>query len=167
MAIEIERKFLVRGSAWKETASSPTRIRQAYLASDERASIRVRIRDGRPATLTVKSRGADLRRLEFEYDIPSLEAEALMALRRGSVVEKDRFLVPWHGLTWEIDVFCNDNAGLVIAEIELKSEGERIALPPWAAAEVTGQPQYYNSALAQRPFCSWTRSGGEAALGPR
>jgi adenylate cyclase len=155
MSFEIERKFLVRGEAWKKLVTNCTRIRQGYLTSDGKASIRVRIKCDGGSTLTVKSRGADLRRLELEYTIPTLEAEAMLALRTGAVVEKVRNLVPWNGLPWEIDVFGGDNDGLTIAEVELRDEHQRVDLPPWIGAEVTGQPQYYNSYLARQPFCSW------------
>ena len=94
MSFEIERKFLLRSDGWRALATSHTSIRQAYLASDGKASIRVRTRGDGTATLTVKSRPVDLRRLELEYDIPILEAEALMQLRQGAVIEKVRHLVP-------------------------------------------------------------------------
>jgi adenylate cyclase len=91
----------------------------------------------------------------LEYPIPVLEAEALMGLRRGSLIEKTRHVVPCGDLSWEIDVFSGENAGLTIAEIELRHEHERIELPDWIGAEVTGQLPYYNSSLAERPFSSW------------
>jgi adenylate cyclase len=158
MSFEIERKFLVRGDDWRALATGQVSIRQAYLASDGRASIRVRIRGDSSATLTIKSRPVDLRRLELEYDIPVLEAEALVKLRQGSIIEKVRHVVPYGGdvdLAWEIDVFSGENLGLVVAEIELRHERQHVELPPWIGPEVTGQLQYYNSALVQRPFCSW------------
>jgi adenylate cyclase len=142
------------------TAETP--IRQAYLTSDGKASIRVRIRGDNEATLSIKSRPVDLRRLELEYPIPVLEAEALIQLRQGAVIEKVRYLVPWADLVWEIDVFSGENRGLIIAEIELHDERQRIELPDWIGAEVTGQPQYYNSYLVQRPFCTWPNSEGAA-----
>jgi adenylate cyclase len=155
MSFEIERKFLVRGNAWRDLATSQTPIRQAYLASDGKASIRIRIKGNRTATLTIKSRPVDVRRLELEYPIPVLEAEALIQLRQGSVIEKERFVVPWGDLAWEIDVFAGENAGLIIAEMELRHEDEHIDLPDWIGAEVTGQRAYYNSSLVERPFCAW------------
>ena len=158
MSFEIERKFLISSDAWRALVTSSTSIRQAYLAADSKASIRVRIRGGSGATLTVKSRPTELRRLELEYPIPVLEAEALMALRHGSVIEKTRHVVPWRDLAWEIDVFSGENAGLTIAEIELRHEDQRFELPTWIGAEVTGQGQYYNSSLVQHPFCSWSSS---------
>jgi adenylate cyclase len=155
MSFEIERKFLVRGNGWQSLATGHTSIRQAYLASEERASIRVRIKGDSTATLTVKSRPHALRRLELEYAVPVLEAEALMPLRLGSVIEKIRYAIPWGDLVWEVDVFSGDNAGLVIAEIELRHERQRVELPAWIGAEVTGQSRYYNSCLAQHPFRAW------------
>jgi adenylate cyclase len=157
MSLEIERKFLVTGTGWQELATDQASIRQAYLASAGKASIRVRIMEHGSATLTIKSRSHDLRRLELEYDIPVLEAEALMQLREGSVIEKMRHSVPWGDLVWEIDVFSGENTGLTIAEIELRHEHQFIELPDWVGAEVTGQKRYYNSSLAQQPFCSWSR----------
>ena len=155
MSFEIERKFLVAGSGWTELAATRTSIRQAYLSSDGKASIRVRIKGDSTATLTVKSRPVALRRLELEYPVPILQAEALMQLRTGSVIEKVRHVVPWGDLAWEIDIFEGENAGLIIAEIELRDEHQRCDLPSWIGVEVTGQARYYNSALIQNPFCSW------------
>jgi adenylate cyclase len=157
MSFEIERKFLVRGNDWEKLATHRISLRQAYLACNGKASIRIRIKDDSAATLTVKSRPADLRRLELEYDIPVLEAQALMKLRQGSIIEKVRHIIPCGDLAWEVDAFSGDNYGLVIAEIELRDEHQHVELPSWVGAEITGQPQYYNSSLVQRPFCSWSR----------
>jgi len=164
MAVEIERKFLVRGSGWRRSTTSQTRIRQGYLPMEAGLSLRVRLRDDDHATLTLKSRETELRRLEFEYLIPTADAEALMALRRGSVIEKTRHTVPWRDLTWEIDVFSGDNAGLIIAEIELRHEHEQFVFPGWLGQEVTGQRQYYNRSLARHPFCSWDNQDRSVAL---
>jgi adenylate cyclase len=161
---EIERKFLVRGDDWRDLAARQTFIRQAYLASNGKASIRVRIKDDGSATLTIKSRPVDIRRLELEYAIPVLEAEALMQLRQGSMIEKTRYVVPCGGLTWEVDVFSGENLGLIVAEIELRDERQQIDLPHWVGPEVTGQPQYYNSSLVRNPFCSWTSQDPPTAL---
>ena len=150
MSFEIERKFLVRGNDWEKLAIRRTSLRQAYLACNGKISIRIRIKDDHAATLTVKSRPADLRRLELEYDIPVLEAEALIKLRQ-------RHVIPCGDLVWEVDVFSGDNFGLVIAEVELRHEHQHVELPPWVGTEITRQPQYYNSSLVQRPFCSWSR----------
>jgi adenylate cyclase len=157
MAFEIERKFLVRGEGWRELIGRTVRMRQAYLAAEGRASVRVRIKDDRDAAVTFESRTAERRRLELEYAVPVLEAEALIALRRGAIIEKHRHLISHAGETWEVDVFEVENAGLIIAEIELREEDQQIDLPSWVGPEVTGQASYYNSALAMHPFGSWSR----------
>ena len=163
MSFEIERKFLLRNDDWQCLSTAQTHIRQAYLACDGKASIRVRIKQKSGATLTIKSREPQLRRLELEYPIPTLEAEALMQLRNGAVIEKVRHRVPWGNLVWEIDVFSGENSGLVIAEVELKHEHDRVELPPWIGAEVTGQRQYYNSSLVRHPFCAWAAEEQEGS----
>lgn len=160
MSFEIERKFLIAGDGWRKLVTTQFPIRQAYLSSDGKASIRVRIKGESVATLSIKSRPADLRRLELEYPIPVIEAEALIQLRQGDVIEKVRHVVPWDGLAWEIDVFGGDNAGLVIAEIELRDEHQQIDLPDWIGTEVTGQRAYYNSALVQQPYAVWPKTHG-------
>jgi adenylate cyclase len=155
MAVEIERKFLIADETWKAAVTRHKRIRQAYLRADGKASIRVRITDDVHAALTIKTSRADLRRHEFEYDIPVLEAEMLMSLREGHVVEKIRHLVPGEGVTWEVDVFEGDNAGLCIAEVELESVGQAIVKPSWVGREVTGEGRYYNGSLAHAPVSNW------------
>ena len=155
MAVEIERKFLVRGEAWRSVATSQASIRQAYLASGERSTTRVRIKNGTDATVTIKSKRAELRRLEVEYPISPLDAEALLSLRHSGLIEKTRFTIPWCDHLWEVDVFSSDNAGLVIAEIELGHEDEPFDRPPWVGTEITGQSQYYNGSLARHPFRHW------------
>jgi adenylate cyclase len=167
MSFEIERKFLVCGNGWQELVTSRTSIRQAYLSSDGKASIRVRIKDDTAATLSIKSRPVDLRRLELEYAVPILEAEALMQLRQGAVVEKTRHVIPWGDLAWEVDVFSGENVGLIIAEIELRDEHQRFERPAWIGTEVTGQPKYYNSFLVRRPFSSWSHQDMEAPVEKR
>lgn len=158
MAFEIERKFLVCGQEWRKLASAQTRVRQAYLASGEKSSTRVRIKDDSAATLTIKARGTGLRRLEVEAPISLIDGEALMSLRQSGLIEKVRHQVPWHRNVWEIDVFGGDNKGLIIAEIELRDEHETFERPPWLGIEVTGQSRYYNSALAQHPYAIWQRA---------
>jgi adenylate cyclase len=155
MNFEIERKFLVHGDAWRNSAIRHTKIRQAYLDSSAKISMRVRIKDDRSATLTLKSRSSKLRRREFEYPIPTSDAAELTSFRRGHIVEKVRYIVPCGNLNWEIDVFSGENLGLVTAEIELLDENHQIELPPWIGSEVTGQNRYYNGTLAQHPYGSW------------
>ena len=162
MSIEIERKFLVRNDAWRAQVVKTIAIRQAYLATEGNASVRVRIRDNLSATLSVKSRSASLSRLELEYPVPVPEAEAMIQLRHGAVIEKVRHLVPHGDLTFEVDVFSGDNTGLIIAEIELRDEHEDIALPDWIGAEITGQQQYYNGTLVLQPYRSWPQQAAVA-----
>jgi adenylate cyclase len=164
MGFEIERKFLVSDDGWKALVTRRFPIRQAYLTMEGKVSIRVRIRGDHDATLTIKSRGAKLRRLELEYPIPTLDAESLISLRSGCVIEKERHIVPFGGLTWEIDVFAGDNAGLVIAEVELQNELQHVELPPWIGAEITNQPEYYNGSLALHPFGLWHSHRGTQAV---
>ena len=164
MGFEIERKFLVSSNDWQRLATRQLSLRQAYLSANGKSSIRIRIKGDGSATLTVKSRPVDLLRLELEYDIPVLEAEALMQLRQGSIVEKVRHVIPCGDLAWEVDVFSGDNYGLVLAEIELQHERQPVDLPPWIGAEVTGQQQYYNSSLVQRPYSSWSQAEAPAPI---
>jgi adenylate cyclase len=156
MSIEIERKFLVADDRWRSLATKSIDIRQAYLSSGEHSSTRVRINDGRDATITIKSKGAKLRRVEVEYPISIADAEALVALREASLIRKIRHIVRSGDHNWEVDVFHGDNAGLVIAEIELSDEREHFERPQWLGVEVTGHQQYYNSSLARHPYCRWS-----------
>ena len=162
MSFEIERKFLVHGDAWRALARERISIRQAYLSADGKASVRVRIKNESTATLTIKARSAELRRLELEYPVPIVEAEAMLNLRDGYIIQKVRHVVPWHGLAWEIDVFSGENSGLVIAEIELDHEHQPVELPDWIGREITGQRQYYNSFLTARPFSTWSAADHDA-----
>jgi adenylate cyclase len=155
MKYEIERRFLVIGDGWRRSAVARTSIRQAYLNFDGTSSVRVRIEDGERAVLTVKARGAALRRFEIEYPLPLADAKILLGHRRGNIVEKTRHFVLHGGATWEVDVFGGANAGLVIAEIELRDESEGFVRPDWLGAEITGDACYGNSALARRPFGAW------------
>jgi adenylate cyclase len=155
MAIEIERKFLVRDQQWRAHATGQASIRQAYLASGERSTTRVRISNDTEGTVTIKSKRAELRRLEVECTVDAADAEALLSLRHSGLIEKTRFTVPWCGSLWEVDVFSADNSGLVIAEIELCHEHQPFERPPWLGIEITGQSQYYNGSLARRPYCKW------------
>jgi adenylate cyclase len=165
MNYEIERRFLVVGDGWRRTVVARTCMRQAYLNFDGTSSVRVRIEDEQRAVLTVKARGPALRRFEIEYPLPVADAEELMRHRRGSIVEKTRHIVPSGGSTWEVDVFAGENAGLVIAEIELRDDDQEFVRPSWLGVEITGDGRYCNSALARRPFGAW--SDAECASRPR
>ena len=152
MAIEIERKFLVTGTDWR--TAEPLRIAQGYLNRDKQRTVRVRIA-GAQAFLTVKGVSTGSSRLEFEYGIPVPDAESLLGLCDGPLIEKWRHRVTHAGLLWEVDEFLGENAGLVVAEVELSSEAQVITLPAWVGAEVTHDSRYFNSNLASQPFRRW------------
>jgi adenylate cyclase len=164
MATEIERKFLVVKNDWKKQIERSVEYRQGYIASDANRSVRVRIGGGK-AWLTVKGSTRGISRLEFEYAIPLSDArEMLRALCAGPLIEKTRHIVPYAGQRWEIDVFEGDNAGLIVAEVELDDENERVQLPAWVGAEVSTDARFYNSCLAERPFSQWRESERQAVL---
>jgi len=154
MGIEIEHKFLVSGDGWRQVATQQSRFSQGYLSRDPARTVRVRIA-GDQAFLTVKGATRGATRAEFEYEVPVADAQALLALSDGPVVEKIRHLCPHEGMTWEVDEFLGANAGLVVAEIELADEGQVFAKPDWLGAEVTGDGRYVNANLAVKPFTSW------------
>ena len=165
MGIEIERKFLVTSEGWRAAAREVVPMAQGYLndlaAVDSgamRTSIRVRIA-GDSAYLNLKSRELGHTRQEFDYPIPVADARALLALCVGGMIDKRRHYVEHAGHVWEVDEFLGDNAGLVVAEIELQSADESFARPDWLGAEATDAPRYYNLALATRPYSQW--SGAE------
>jgi adenylate cyclase len=155
MPREIERKFLLESDAWRPQARETQPMSQGYLASSGRSSVRVRIA-GPQAWLNIKSGGLVASRQEFEYSIPLDEARELLALAEGPLIEKTRHFVEHGGMTWEIDEFHGDNAGLVVAELELDSEDQPFELPEWLGAEVTHLRRYYNVCLVQHPYRSWT-----------
>jgi adenylate cyclase len=155
MAIEIERKFLVADESWRTAVSRTRRIRQGYLSNNGVSSVRVRCAGDDRAFLTIKSAEQGARRQEFEYTIPVADAEALLALCEGNIVEKLRHDVLHGGLTWEVDEFLGANQGLVIAEVELARVDQVIDRPAWLGSEVTSEQRYYNAGLARRPFNSW------------
>jgi adenylate cyclase len=154
MAQEIERKFLVDGDAWRTEAVRRVRLSQGYLASSERASVRVRIA-GAEAWLNIKVGGLVAVRQEFEYAIPPADGEALLAAAQGPLIEKTRYYVPHGGLVWEVDEFHGANEGLVVAELELEAEDQVFACPEWTGAEVTHLARYYNVNLVKRPYSAW------------
>lgn len=152
MAVEIERKFLVKGEGWRN--DSGVVYRQGYLNRDKARTVRVRIA-GNAAFLTIKGQSTGATRAEFEYPVPVEDARALLALCDGPLIEKTRFLVMHEGHCWEVDEFAGDNAGLVVAELELLSEDEAFARPDWLGDEVTPDARYFNSNLATHPFSAW------------
>ncbi|GBE13848.1 CYTH domain protein [bacterium BMS3Bbin14] len=159
MGIEIERKFLVEGWAWKDLAP-PIRCRQGYLCLERDKTVRVRIMGNR-GFLTVKGGGAGIVRHEFEYEIPVADAAELLAkFCRQPLIEKDRYKIEYEGMVWEVDEFFGENRGLVIAEVELERADQVIARPAWVGREVSGDPRYFNAALSRQPFCSWPGQAG-------
>jgi adenylate cyclase len=157
MPREIERKFLLLNDTWRARAQRRRVMSQGYLAGTERASIRVRI-SGDDANLNIKSGGLVASRLEFEYAIPVAEARELLTLCEGPLIEKTRHYVDHAGMTWEIDEFAGDNAGLVVAELELEREDQPFARPAWLGAEVTHLRRYYNVCLVEHPYRAWTEA---------
>lgn len=154
MAKEIERKFIVDMERWRP-AGKGVRIRQGYLPSSARSVVRVRV-SGDSAWLTVKGENRGMVRSEFEYPIPLPDAlQMLEELCARPFIEKTRHTVHFSGAVWTVDVFEGENAGLVVAEIELTNENQKITPPPWAGAEVTDDPRYYNSSLTAHPYSRW------------
>lgn len=157
MGVEIERKFLVVNDSWRKTASPGMRYRQGYLSTDPGNSVRVRV-CGDKAWINIKSAVVGVTRREYEYRIPAADAHAILEeLCVKPLIEKTRFIVEHDGLAWEIDVFEGDNAGLVVAELELDSAGEAFTLPAWAGAEVSGDIRYYNQRLVGHPYSEWEK----------
>jgi adenylate cyclase len=157
MGVEIERKFLVRRDIWPRT-STATLFRQGYLSREHGRTVRVR-RAGERAFLTIKGESRGLVRPEFEYEIPTPDADELLLLCIQPLIEKHRHLVEHQGHTWEVDDFMGANAGLLVAEIELGRADEGFARPPWVGEEVTDDRRYLNSNLVEHPFCEWGKPG--------
>lgn len=151
--LEIEHKYLVADFSFRDFASNSVRIRQGYLTRSPECVVRIRIKGSDKAFITVKgkthSEGSlhtDVR-AEYEYPIPVADAEEMLALCGGKIIDKTRWLVPFGGYLWEVDEFHGAHEGLVIAEIEVGSPDEKYPLPPFVGEEVTGDPRYYNSNL--------------------
>ena len=148
MAKEIERKYLVTDESWREEIASRTRFRQGYIASLEDRSVRVRIMGEEAAKLTIKVGTGALIRDDYEYDSPVADAEELLKSVPGFILEKIRYTVEHEGFTWEIDVFDGLYRGLIVAEVEMRSEADQPALPAWVGDEVTGDRRFSNQQLA-------------------
>lgn len=157
MAMEIERKFLVDGEAWREAADAGTRMSQGYLTRGDGPSIRVRVA-GDDAWLNLKQPLSLTVRREYEYPVPLGDAlEMLEHACVGGRVEKTRYRVPRGAHVFEVDVFHGDNEGLVVAEVELAAEDEMFDRPGWLGAEVSDDPRYLNQRLAKAPYRDWDR----------
>lgn len=154
MATEIERKFLVTGDSWRKNARA-AECRQGYLAAGPPVAVRIRIMDGK-ATLNIKKATLDIERLEFEYEIPTSDAEQMLdQLCEGCIIEKTRHRVEYAGEQWEVDEFAGANKGLIVAEIELDRPDQEFEKPPWLGQEVSGDPRYLNSSLSRKPYSLW------------
>ena len=156
MGQEIERKFTVRGESWKHNAESKL-YKQGYIDTSPESTVRVRLIEDQ-AFLTIKGRAVRGVRSEFEYEIPAPDANEILAtLCKKPVIDKRRYVVQHNGMKWEIDEFHQDNAGLILAEVELSSIDQEIVLPEWIDVEVTNDPRYYNSNLVKFPYSKWSK----------
>jgi adenylate cyclase len=154
MGIEIEKKFLLTGTEWKQLATG-TAYRQGYLNSAKERTVRVRTINDQ-GFLTIKGVSVGATRLEYEYEIPLEDANALLdELCEKPLIEKNRYKVNFSGFTWEIDEFFGENDGLIVAEIELESEDQTFDKPDWVGEEVTGDSRYFNSNLINNPYSKW------------
>ena len=154
--LEIERKFLVKkGDAYKSAAFSSSHIQQGYIPADG-ATVRIRTRDDK-AYLTIKGKSVNggMTRYEFEKEIEMDEAQHLLQLCKGGVIDKRRYLVKSGNHTFEVDEFYGENEGLTVAEVELNSEDELFKKPHFIEKEVTGDIRYYNSFLMKNPYTRW------------
>ncbi|SCA55806.1 Adenylate cyclase [Candidatus Terasakiella magnetica] len=151
--LEIERKFLVIGSGWKDGADCK-KISQGYISKDESVVVRVRTK-GPKSFLTIKADRGGISRLEFEYEIPNEDCEKMLAELCGDAIEKTRYTLEAAGNTWEIDEFHGVNDGLVMAEIELESPDQSFEKPDWAGPEVSHDNRFFNSYISEHPFSSW------------
>ena len=160
MPQEIERKYLVKGEDWRVPGTGVP-YRQGYLSTVPERTVRVRlIRD--KGYLTIKGISVGASRAEYEYEIPAGEAsEMLDNLCERPLIEKTRYRLEHHGLTWEVDEFDGDNAGLIVAEVELDDEDQAITLPDWVGKEVTGERRYYNASLIAEPYTGWSVKDSE------
>lgn len=160
MGVEIERKFLLRGDGWRTQVSRSVPMRQGYLSGEGRASVRVRL-EGAAARLNIKAAVIGARRAEYEVPLPVADAREILETLCVGRVEKTRHYVELDGLTWEIDEFEGENAGLVVAEVELERADQAFERPDWLGREVTNERAYYNHALALKPYRRWPPASRE------
>lgn len=159
MPVEIERKFLLRSDAWRTQVERSQPMRQGYLATPGgKASVRVRV-EGQLANLNIKAAVLGNQRAEYEYNIPLQHAEEMIESLCSKIIVKTRHHVRHDGMLWEIDEFHGDNAGLLVAEIELESVDQSFTKPQWLGNEVTDQKRYYNHSLSEHPYRTWNASG--------
>lgn len=161
MAQETERKFLVKDETWRAESREGRLYRQGYLSRVKERIVRVRTA-GQKGSITVKGITKGISRAEFEYEIPLEDANQMLEhLCEKALIEKIRYKVLYEDMTWEVDEFKGENEGLVLAEVELSDENQKIVLPPWVGDEVSGDPRYYNANLVEHPFCRWKDQGLE------
>jgi CYTH domain-containing protein len=153
MGMEIERRFLVNGEAWRQQGEALAYV-QGYLSVDPERTVRVRIVD-QQAWLTLKARVSDASRHEFEYEIPKTEAQTILDVMCSQAISKNRTRVAFAGNIWEVDEFFGANTGLVLAEIELPSENAPFEMPEWLGKEVTADGRFTNAYLADHPYPTW------------
>ena len=154
MAIEIERKYLVVGEDWRQLGTG-SEFRQGYLSTVKERTVRVRV-IGTRGFLAVKGITTGATRTEYEYEIPVNDARVMLAdLCEQPIIEKNRYVIPWAGVTWEVDEFLGANAGLIVAEVELDTADSKIDLPEWIGEDVTDDPRYFNSNLVAHPYSTW------------
>ncbi|MDO8951039.1 MAG: CYTH domain-containing protein [Draconibacterium sp.] len=151
--VEIERKYLINTKLWNPSEKG-TKIKQGYLSVDPERVVRVRVA-GEKAYITIKGIPKGIVRTELEYGIPKNEAEVLLMMCLDFPIEKTRFKESIGNIIWEIDVFEGENKGLVLAEVELADENQKIDLPNWAGEEVSLDSRYYNAWLSRNPFSKW------------
>ena len=156
MQNEIERKFLVKNTNFKQQYTKKYKIKQGFLSTDKKRTVRIRIK-GDKGFLTIKgiSNDTGTTRLEWEKEIPLTEAKQLLKICKKPIISKTRYLVPFENHLFEVDVFKKKNKGLIVAEIELQSETESFKKPEWLGEEVTGDVRYYNAVLQKKPFTTW------------
>ena len=160
MPTEIEHKFLLRDDRWRQQVERSVRIRQGYLTSDARCSVRVRVADHQ-GFLNIKSGTLGIQRSEYEYAIPLIEAEEILdTLCEQPLLEKTRHFIHCGAHVWEIDEFAGANAGLIVAEVELNRPDESFERPDWAGEDVSHDIRYYNSQLARHPYVTWSCASG-------
>lgn len=154
MGTEIERKFLVKGKAWRSLAAG-VECRQGYLNRAKERTVRVRTID-RNGFLTIKGITTGASRAEYEYEIPVADADAMLNdLCEKPLIEKSRYKIDFKGFVWEVDEFFGENQGLIVAEVELASEDQQFEIPAWIGEEVTGDSKYLNSNLINNPYLKW------------
>lgn len=159
MGKEIERKFLVANNDWEQSVVRSARMTQGYLGRGAERSVRVRTTGGGKAFLNIKSSTTGITRLEYEYEIPSDDAQEILShIALKPVIDKTRHYIETGPHTWEVDVFTGENEGLIIAEIELSSEDEVFDKPGWLGEEVSGDARYYNMNLIDNPYQNWSES---------